>query len=768
MKNTLTIFVTFFLLLTATAYIQAESEQELLLAPVKTDGKWGFISDDGDFEIPPKFQFANEFSDNLAAVRVDNKWGYIDGLGRYIVEPQFEDAYNFENGLARVRLNNRWGFIDTQGQFVIEPYFEQANDFVEGVALVRINNLYGYVNNKGGYAIEPQFNEAFDFSEGHALVAFNGSWGYINHYNQFTSIPFCEDVASIFSEGLAVIRCNKQFGFINPQGELVITPQYDDARLYAEGYAAVSENGVYGYIDNTGKLAIFPAFQDADYYSERLASVKYNGQYGYINTNGEFIIPPQFDDAQPFQNGLAKIKVHNRYGFINNRGEIVISPEYTYAHDFSAGLVAVQWNNKYGYLSHFGYNVIEPIFEDAGAFKEVIIKASTEKPSITFEVPNVPEVTVNESYIKIAAHIHSKSKIHSYHLFINNQMHDLTESASKGTRIKRLSASDSKNHDISFETNVNLMVGLNEIYVKATNSNGSAESIRLDVNYIPSQMVQKPDLYILTVGISKYEHSQYNINYADDDAKDFASAFMKQKSLPSDLRLFDNITVMRLIDGQATTKNIQDAITNIQQSATKDDLFLLHVSSHGEVDSEGDFYIRTHDTDLGIDNLANTALSNKWVIEKIRNFDCTVIQFFDACHSGLASLDMMSTTDNDKIAMKGMSVARVDIAVRELKDALKSKAVYFFASSSKMQMSQEREAWKNGAFTEALISCFMQHQYTTPDGRVLTADMNQDGFISTTELNIYVPEVVKLITNNQQSPKVTIENGESINLFVLD
>ncbi|PGH37815.1 MAG: hypothetical protein CRN43_18915, partial [Candidatus Nephrothrix sp. EaCA] len=48
----------------------------------------------------------------LAPVKIDGKWGYINKAGKIVIKPQFEDARWFQEGLARIKLGGRWGYID--------------------------------------------------------------------------------------------------------------------------------------------------------------------------------------------------------------------------------------------------------------------------------------------------------------------------------------------------------------------------------------------------------------------------------------------------------------------------------------------------------------------------------------------------------------------------------------------------------------------------------------------------------------------------------
>ncbi len=366
---------------------------------------------------------------------------------------------------------------------------------------------------------------------------------------------------------------------------------------------------------------------------------------------------------------------------------------------------------------------------------------------------------VQENGFLLKAEIESKTELIDYMILINDRLHNTNDSNTKGNSVKPINKAKNGTYSIYIETLVPLNIGSNKIYITATNAHGKTQSETREVVY--ENNLEKPNLYILAVGISKFESNEYNINYADKDAEDFSAVFEQQKSLSRQKQLYNDIIIKKLTNETATKQNIQKAIMEIKRLVTRKDLFILHISSHGEIDNTNDYYIRTYDTDSDKQFLSITALSNKWLVAQIKDFDCTVMQFFDTCHSGKGG--------DDLAAMKsGRNNMTIETAIVELKEALKSKAVYFFASSGKQQLSQENKNWKNGAFTEAILNCFAEKEHKTLHGQDIIADANQDGYINTTELDNYVSKVVKTITNGLQSPKTTIENGEPINLFVLD
>jgi len=64
-----------------------------------------------------------------------------------------------------------------------------------------------------------------------------------------------------------------------------------------------------------------------------------------------------------------------------------------------------------------------------------------------------------------------------------------------------------------------------------------------------------------------------------------------------------------------------------------------------------------------------------------------------------------------------------------------------FASSTGRQLSIENGTWKNGAFTKALI-----------EGLSGNADYVKDGKLTISELDLWLSERVKFLTDKRQAP----------------
>lgn len=83
-------------------------------ASVMQNGKWGFVSLEGEKVLECMFQGARSFSSiGYAPIKnEDETWGYIKQNGDILIQPQFEDAKVFNSeGFAPVKTEGTWKLI---------------------------------------------------------------------------------------------------------------------------------------------------------------------------------------------------------------------------------------------------------------------------------------------------------------------------------------------------------------------------------------------------------------------------------------------------------------------------------------------------------------------------------------------------------------------------------------------------------------------------------------------------------------------------------
>ncbi len=240
---------------TETTKTKVEEKKNIKLIPFTKNGKWGFISKQGEV-IPLQYDWASDFSEDLASVKKEGNYGFINKQGEVVIPLQYDYASSFSEGLAVVmpKKDDKWGFINKQGEVVIPFQYDKAYNFSEGLATVAIkkDGKWGFINKQNEVIIPLKYDYASSFSEGLARVENNDKSGFINKQGEIV-IPLQYDEAGEFTYGLVWIKKDNKYGFINKQGEVVIPIQYDKVYSFSFGTATVEKDGEKFHINKQGK-----------------------------------------------------------------------------------------------------------------------------------------------------------------------------------------------------------------------------------------------------------------------------------------------------------------------------------------------------------------------------------------------------------------------------------------------------------------------------------------------------------------------------------
>ncbi len=283
-------------------------------------------------------------------------------------------------------------------------------------------------------------------------------------------------------------------------------------------------------------------------------------------------------------------------------------------------------------------------------------------------------------------------------------------------------------------TEINLQAGENEIVLKTYNDLGVAQKI-IRVYY--EATTPKPNLYILSIGVSKYANlpDELQLHYAHLDAQDIAAAFATQEG-----RLFDKVEAVPLLNEGASRGDILDSLDWILRQTTQYDVAIIFVSGHGMLHEVGeDYYFLPHDGDP--ERLRSTAILWSQFDNVLERLPGLSVLFVDTCHAGGVAGEG-----------KGWKAASLDLAIRDLTTA--GKGAFIMASSTGPEISLERAEWGHGAFTKAIL-----------EGLEGGADYDGNGVIYTTELDNYVTDRVKELTGGAQHP--TTRKSTDITAFPL-
>ena len=182
-----------------------------------------------------------------------------------------------------------------------------------------------------------------------------------------------------------------------------------------------------------------------------------------------------------------------------------------------------------------------------------------------------------------------------------------------------------------------------------------------------------------------------------------------------------------VIDNDATRRGILARLAWLKREMTQHDVGVVFFSGHGAKDEVGDFYLLPTDVDVS-EPLAISGVPDAQVKSLLQSTPGRLVVMLDACHSG-------SLGGDRRKAVKSLT----DDLVRDL--ANDDYGIIIMASSTGREFSLESQDDHSGYFTLAIC-----------EGLEGLADTNRDTHVYFNELDLYVTDRVKALTDGKQHP----------------
>lgn len=191
----------------------------------------------GLFEI--RVEECGLFRENLIPVQTDGKFAYYDAFAKNQFG-DYERAGTFQDGRAAVMQDGTWGIIDASGAFVSEDRY--ADIVLDG------NGFY-------------MSDDIIIASDGVRYTFYNSKWEPISSFS-------CERIDRYAGTDLFAFLRDGKWGFVTSKGEVIVEPEYDEARSFSNGVAAVRKNDKWGFITPDNQVVVGFIFDNADYFNE--------------------------------------------------------------------------------------------------------------------------------------------------------------------------------------------------------------------------------------------------------------------------------------------------------------------------------------------------------------------------------------------------------------------------------------------------------------------------------------------------------------------
>ena len=277
--------------------------------------------------------------------------------------------------------------------------------------------------------------------------------------------------------------------------------------------------------------------------------------------------------------------------------------------------------------------------------------------------------------------------------------------------------------------NVRLVEGENRIRIEAASGDGSFESepALLTLHYTKS--LDKPDLYVVAIGVNKYAEPAMNLNYARSDAEALCRLFQERGQT-----LYEQVHVAELLDENATKDSIRKTLRRISREARPQDTLLIHLSGHGFTIGQR-YYFLPHefqtDSDRIEDDIRDYGLPSDELADAIGEVPALKrMLILDTCNSGAAIAQSKSTARNP-FGFIG--------AIERLSRA---QGIYTIAASASSEETVEIRELGHGVLTYALLGGLGDTTITADRH----ADGNDDGVVNVSEWFGYAADEVPRLT----------------------
>jgi hypothetical protein len=360
------------------------------------------------------------------------------------------------------------------------------------------------------------------------------------------------------------------------------------------------------------------------------------------------------------------------------------------------------------------------------------------------QLPN----TTNESSIELNLKLmDAEYKLDKINVWIN----DVAIYGTQGIDIR-----DKNTQEYATTLKLNLSKGNNKIQLSVLNQVG-AESFKETFTVNCKAGKEKPNLYIVTIGVSTFKQIQYNLKFAAKDAEDMAKVYANNKN-------YGKVVTKTLTNQEVTKENIEQ-LREFLKAADINDEVMVFFAGHGVLDAQLDYYLASYDMDFSNPAAKGIAYES---LERLLDGIAPLkkILLIDACHSGEIDKDEVAITTTTEVEEGDVKFRNVGntIANKEshlglqntseltkslFADLRKGTGATVISSAGGMEFAMESSQWQNGLFTYCYINGLQSK----------AADLNKDGVIMLSELQQYVATQVTKLSNGKQQPTSRIENN---------
>jgi hypothetical protein len=307
-------------------YTLIGSFEEGLIVAMK-DCKYGFLDELFNVVIPLNYANARDFSGGLAAVQDQNTklWGFINNQGEEIIRPKYNELESFHNGKSLVKVyglqdSSYWSaVIDRSGRELIKaPGLSRNGQFI---IVYKDNNVISVLDSNLQTVISQCSIMNKNEQEGYIYYLENGQPWFLSADGTKKPADF-KVFTYEYPNGLVSINFYSANGLQDKKGRWLIPLMTQWMQSYDDGETfVIQRDEKIGLFDRNGNQLIL--FQDANLELKgNFYEANYNGLLGLFDLNGKLIVPVNFSaiEVLPKLELTKVITPENKVGFFDFKG----------------------------------------------------------------------------------------------------------------------------------------------------------------------------------------------------------------------------------------------------------------------------------------------------------------------------------------------------------------------------------------------------------------------------------------------------------------
>lgn len=242
------------------------------------DGEgWGVIRPNGDTVYDCNYDYVGPYNDSYQALFVSSKGKRIYNSSIVLeatVDEEFVKTGAYVDGIIPLCDDQGvWRYYDCSKKSYISEKYTTASNFSSGLAAVCSGNNWNLIDKNLTVACQTDFTDIKIHSNGNyiyggiMIAAVEGNYGIYDNKGNKVSTFSSKNADVYMGEAIAFQGDNDLWGFVDSSGNIVIEPQYDNAKSFSNGLGAVCKDSKWGFINTEGKIVIDLQFLEVDYFT---------------------------------------------------------------------------------------------------------------------------------------------------------------------------------------------------------------------------------------------------------------------------------------------------------------------------------------------------------------------------------------------------------------------------------------------------------------------------------------------------------------------